>query len=198
MPLNTDGYKRVPQYVDAQSQSPWSSRLQSWTPSLRHHRLCAILTAIVLCLSLLAWLLTPSSPIDYIPIPLEKLLSDNPTPPSSIQKIDASGQYQRYDDITTVMPTKTELSPAYQRAYNFMHDHHSDIMTPTPVSSYHVTLQTVIGLVHQPSLAQFNAIVTANHRRLERLKYYFSQQTGVLTSVSCCLFLSFLVIRPLC
>ena len=178
------GYQRVPAH---ENDSSHGSQRSAWSVGLlyglRQSKLSSTATRVVLLLVLVAvvWLLL--RPAGYVPIPLERLLSDNSTPPKQLSKIDPAGQYQRWDGITTVMPAKTELSSAYERAYRLILDNYSDIMTPTPVSSYHVTLQTVINLSAQPSLAEYNRIVTANQRRLERLKYYFAQQTGTIAFV---------------
>lgn len=183
-------YVRVPlSLYDHAAQRPHSNlALLSAIDKLPHNKLCALSSLLLLSLVLLAayWLLPPHSSDtdkDYIPLPLDKLLSDYDQPPQLISKIDSDGRYLRWDDITTVMPVRTHLSPAYERGYELMRDKFGHFFTPTPVSSYHVTLTSVIALHFQPSVERYNALITANLRRLERLQLFFAQQTGIITFV---------------
>ena len=149
-------------------------RASGWFPTI------LVLASVVVVALWIMW--RPwSSAEPRIPIPLDRLLSNDSRPPEEIVKIDSSGRYQRFDDVTTIMKVQTQLSPAYEAAHELLVRDFSRILSPTPVSSYHVTLHEVIGLKRRGSLAYYNGNLTLHLPRLERLLYQFSQQTGTVT-----------------
>ena len=115
-----------------------------------------------------------------LPLDVNLFLSNDSRPYTDIRKIDEAGVYQRFDDITTVMKVRTELDTAYQATYDLL-TNYSQLISPLPVSSYHVTLVEVMGLKSKRSLAAYNGNVTANLYRLEQLQYEFAQQTEPIT-----------------
>ena len=91
------------------------------------------------------------------------------TPWQQIRKIDESGAYRQYDDLTTVMKARTHPdlhSPAFHAAHTRLYSY-TNLISPLPLSSYHVTLVEVMGLRHMKSLAAYNANLTAITLRLD-------------------------------
>ena len=174
-------YSKVPQHDESCYGADWTPSIHTLLAAVKR-RPTRTLLVLVFVLVAACWLVAGGER-DYTPIPLQLLLSDYDVNTTRIHKIDAAGVYQRWDDITTVMPVYTQLSDAYERAYELMRAHYSHLLTPTPVSSYHVTLTSVIGLHFQPLLATYNSLIAANQRRIERLKHFFAQQSGNMTFV---------------
>ena len=184
-------YRRVDMAEEAARHRDDDFASQAWTSQ----RLTAVITArpwlsaVTLALLLwLSWLLLRSAvtagSADYLPIPLSLLLSNDTRPVQTMAKLDSSGAYLQYDDITTVMKIRTQLHPQLQAAHDIIATGHRSILSPLPVSSYHVTLAEVIGLKAAGSVDKYNALITEHHHDLERLKYQFQQQALQHDSIS--------------
>ena len=135
------------------------------------------LTAIVGCACILLYLLLGGSSTGLssgrVPIDVNLLLSNDSTPYTQIRKIDELGVYRQFDDITTVMKVHTTATSLFNDTHAFL-TNHSDLVSPLPVSSYHVTLVEVIGLKRVKSLSAYNERITTNLARLEQLQYHFT------------------------
>ena len=114
-------------------------------------------------------------------IPPQSLLSTDDRPSDQIRKIDNNGRYQRYDNITIVMPTSTQrLQLVYQSAFDTIRKY-PHIITALPVSSYHVTLWSIMSRREYSTVDEYNADVTALHPLFERFKYLLSREDGFIT-----------------
>jgi len=139
--------------------------------------------AAALCTCALLYLLVTSftaPAAGRLPLDVSLLHSNDTTPWQQIHKIDESGAYRRFDDITTVMKVRTTLHSTYRTAHTFLYSH-TDLISPLPISSYHVTLVELMGLRRKRSLAAYNGNITANLYRMEQLKYNFAQLTQPFT-----------------
>ena len=154
------------------------SQLYDW---LKRRPILACVAAACACtvLYLIVHSLTASA-AGRAPLDVNLFLSDDDTKWKSVRKIDESGAYRRYDDITTVMKARTRADPVYRIAHTKLYSY-ADLVSPLPVSSYHVTLVEVIGLKHSRSREAYNANITANMYRLEQLQYQFLLEREPIT-----------------
>ena len=101
----------------------------------------------------------------------ESLLSvdDRPHP---IAKIDSRGMYQIFEGVTIVMPANLTLHvDTFKRAHNLLYNRFSDILTPLPTDSYHITLSSIASRDQIVSLAGYNQHITDSRPRLEAVKH---------------------------
>ena len=147
----------------------------SWWSRLPYSALIAFMVA----MALLVLAAGGMSRVDRS-ISAESLLSIDERPGAQIVKLDEQGRWKLFEGVSVVMPLRTERHSAFRHLFTRVKSNYTALLTANPLSSYHVTLCTVL-LRRDMSQSRYNELVIANKPRLERLKARLAEETQSVT-----------------
>ena len=104
-------------------------------------------------------------------LPIAESLLSIDSRPQPICRIDSDGIYQQWEGVTIIMPANITLNlHTYRQSYSVLYNRFSDILTPLPFDSYHITLSSIASRDHFNSLINYNQHIHDSRPRLEAVK----------------------------